>query len=80
MIFLINKTIKNIISTYISHERVIIDDRYLPWINRNAKQLIQEKNEIFKRYVIERKDPKIFDKVKCLRKELSSLIESNKQK
>ena len=80
MIFLINKTIKNIISTYISHERVIIDDRYPPWINRNAKQLIQEKNEIFKRYVKERKDPKIFDKVKCLRKELSSLVESNKQK
>ena len=35
---------------------------------------------MYKRYVNENKDPRIFDKVKCLQKELDSITESNKQK
>ena len=35
---------------------------------------------MYKSYVKENKDPKIFDKVKCLQSELNSKIESNKQK
>ena len=80
MIFLLNKTIKNIISNYIPHETVTFDDRDPPWINKNVKQLILEKNEMYKKYVNENKDPRIFDKVKCLQNELNSIIESNKQK
>ena len=80
MIFLFNKTIKNIISNYIPHETVKFDDRDPPWINKNVKQLILEKNEIYKKYVNENKDPRIFDKVKCLQNKLDSIIESNKQK
>ena len=45
MIFLFNKTVKNIISNCISHETVTFDDRDHPWINKNAKKLILEKNE-----------------------------------
>ena len=80
MIFLFNKTIKNIISNYIPHETVTFDDRDPPWINKNVKQLILEKNEMHKKYVNENKDPRIFNKVKCLQNELDSVIESNKQK
>ena len=80
MIFLFNKTVKNIISNYIPHETVTFDDGDPPWINKNAKQLILEKNEMYKKYVNENKDPRIFDKVKCLQNELNSIIESNKQK
>ena len=36
-----------------------------PWINKNAKQLILEKNEMHKKYFKENKD-----KVKCLQNEL----------
>ena len=39
-----------------------------------------EKNEMYKKYFNEIKDPIIFDKVKCLQNELDSIIESNKQK
>ena len=66
MIFLFNKTIKNIISNNIPHETVTFDNRDPPWINKNVEQLIPEKNEMYKKYVNENKDPRIFDKVKCL--------------
>ena len=61
--FLFNKTVKNIISNHIPHETITFDDRNPPWINKNAKQLILEKNEMYKKYVNENKDPRIFDKV-----------------
>ena len=35
---------------------------------------------MYKKYVKENKDPRTFDKVKCLQNELYSIIESNKQK
>ena len=44
------------------------------------KQLILGKNETYKKHVNESKEPRIFGKVKCLQKELDSIIESNKQK
>ena len=42
MVYLFNKTIKNILSNYIPHERVTCDDRDPPWINNKIKQLILE--------------------------------------
>ena len=70
----------NVISNYIPHKTVTFDDRDPSWINKNAKQLILEKNEMYKKYVNENKDPRIFDKVKCLQNELNSIIESSNQK
>ena len=43
------------------------------------KQLILEKNEIYKKYVNKNKEPKIFEKAKCLRNDQDSIIESNKK-
>ena len=80
MIFLFNEAVKNIISNYIPHETVTFDDRDPPCINKNVKQLILEKNEMYKKYDNENKDTRIFDKVKCLQNESDSIIESNKQK
>ena len=80
MILLFNKTVKIIISNYIPHETVTFDDRDPPWINKNVKQLILEKNEMCKKYVNEKKDPRKFDKLKCLQNEMNSIIEDNKQK
>ena len=42
--FIFNTTIKNILSNYISNETITCDDRDPPWINKNIKQLILEKN------------------------------------
>ena len=38
------------------------------------KQLILEKNEIHEKHVKENKEPKIFDQVKCLPKQMNSLF------
>ena len=38
MVSLFNKTIKNILSNYIPHEKITFDDP--PWFNKNIKQLI----------------------------------------
>ena len=43
-----NKTIKNIIRKYIPHETIICDDRSPPWINKNIKELIHEKNQAYR--------------------------------
>ena len=75
-----NKTVKNIIFNYILHETATFDDRDSLGIYKNVKQLILEKNEMYKKYVKEYKDPRISDKVKCLKNPFNSIIESNKQK
>ena len=79
MLFLSNNTIKNIISNDTPHETVTFDDRDSPRMNKNVKQLILEKNEMYKKYVNENKDTRIFDKVKRLQNELDSIIESSEQ-
>ena len=47
---LFNKTIKNIILNFISHETIHCDDRDLCWINKDIKELIHEKNQAYKLY------------------------------
>ena len=43
IVFLFNKTIKNILSSYTPHEKITYDDKDPPWFKKNIKQLIQEK-------------------------------------
>ena len=66
MVYLFNKTIKNILSNYITHESITCDDRDPPWINNKIKQLIQEINNAYRTYILSDKYPQIFEKVKCL--------------
>ena len=47
-VHLFNKTIRNILSTFIPHETITFDDRDPPWINNRVKHLINEKNAIYK--------------------------------
>ena len=67
-------------NNYIPHEIITFNIRDPLCIHKSAKQLIIEKNDMYKRYIKENKDPKIYDKVKCLQNELNSIMESNKQK
>ena len=80
MVFLFNRTIKNILSNYIPHEIIICDDRDPPWINNRVKELISEKNDTFQCYLRSNKDLKLFNKTEYLRNELKLLIEANKEK
>ena len=80
MVFLFNRTIKNILSNYIPHEIIICDDRDPPWINNRVKEIINEKNHTFQCYLHGNKDPKLFNKVEYLQNELKYLIEANKEK
>lgn len=50
---------KNVVSNYIPCERVLSDNRNLPWFNEIVKQLIPEKNNMCKKYVRENKDLQI---------------------
>ena len=70
MISLFNRTIKNILSNYIPHETIICDGKDPPWFNNNIKQLIQEKNNTYKTYILIDKNPQIFDRVKSLQNQL----------
>ena len=80
MVFLFNKTVKNIFSNFIPHETVTYDDRDPPWINKNIKQLIQQKNNTYRSYILNDKNPQIFHKVKYLQKQLKNLIEHSQEK
>ena len=78
MEFLFNETIKKysfkLYSTWNYH-----DDRDPTWNNNRVKKLINEKNDTFQCYLDSNKDPKLFNKVEYLQKELKSLMEAYKE-
>ena len=80
MISLFNRTITKILSDYIPHETIICNDKDPPWFNNNIKQLIKEKNNTYKSYILSNKNPQFFDRVKSLQNQLKCSIEGNKQK
>ena len=79
MVFLFKKTIKNIFSNFIPHETVTCEDRDPPWINNNIKQLIQEKNNTYRSYILNDNNRLIFHKAKYLQKQLKNLIKHSQE-
>ena len=79
MVSLFNRTIKSIIRNYISHEIIVCDDKDPPWFNNNIKQLLQEKKNTYKNYILSDKNPQIFDRVKSFQNQLKCSIEGNKK-
>ena len=49
------------------------------WFNKNIKQLIQEKNNTYKSYILSDKNPQIFERVKSLQNQLKCSIEGKKE-
>ena len=80
MVSLFNKAINNILSNYIRRERITCDDKDPPWFNKNIKQLIQEKNNTYKSYILSDKNSQIFERVKSLQNQLKCSIEGSKKK
>ena len=50
-VYLFNQIIKIMLSDFIPHETITIDDRYPPWINCKIKHLINEKNAAYNNYL-----------------------------
>ena len=75
-----NETIKNVMSNYIPHETIICDDRDLPWINKDIKQLILDKNHAFRSYIDNDKSLKFFNQFRFLQTKLNSLIVESKNR
>ena len=80
MVYLFNKTIKIILSNYISHETITGDDRDPPWIENKIKQLSQEINNTNRIYILSNKNPQISEEVKYLQNQLKLLTESKKER
>ena len=72
-------SIKNILSNYIPHETITCDDKDPPWFNKNIKQLIQEKNNTYKSYILSDKNRQVFERVKSLQNQLKCSIEGSKK-
>ena len=77
MVSVFNTTVKNIMANFIPHETIICDDRDPPWINNRIKQLIYERNSLYKVYRISN-DPQIFEKLTFLQKKLHLAMEESK--
>ena len=60
------KTAKNVLSNYILHETITCDDKDPTWFSKNIEQLIREKNNTHKSFILSNKNPQIFDRVKSL--------------
>ena len=80
IVSIFNKIIKKILSNCIPHETITCDDNDSPWFNKNIKQLIQEKNNTYKSYILSVKNAQIFEKVKSLQNQLKCSIEGSKKK
>ena len=70
----------NMIQNFISHETIICDDRDPPWINKEIKKLMLEKNLAFKSYCYSNKSMLLFEKFKALQYQLNISIEESKEK
>ena len=49
-VYFLTKTLLNIIQNFVPHETIVWDERDPPWINKEIKKLMNEKNLAFKSY------------------------------
>ena len=65
-------------SNYIPHETITCDRRDPPWINKDIKQLILDKNHAYKSYNSNDKSLQFFNQFQFLQTKSSYLIEESK--
>ena len=75
---LFNETIRYITGNYISHEAITCNDRVLPWINKDIKELIHEKNQAYKSYRQNRNNIFSIHQFELLQSKLNFPIEKSK--
>ena len=79
-VYFFTKTLHNMVQNFISHETLICDVRDPPWINKETKKLISEKNRAFKSYCCSNRNMFFLKKFKALRYQLQLSIEESKEK
>ena len=75
---LFNKTIKNVIRNYIPHETITCGDGDPPWINKDIKKLIHDKNQAYKSYRRNKNHIFFVHQFELLQSKLNSLIVKSK--
>ena len=75
---LFHKTIKNIIPNDIPHETIICGDRDPPWIKKDIKELIHDKNQAYKSYHQNKNNILFVHQFELLQLKFNSLIEKSK--
>ena len=63
---LFNETIVNIVSNYIANKCITCNDKDPPWLNNHIKHLINHKNEVFKKYLKERRSNSVYKIVEAI--------------
>ena len=76
----LTETLLNIIHNFMPHERIVCDDQDPPWINKEIKILINEKNSAYKSYYRFNRNVLLFEKFKVLQSQLNVSIENSKQR
>ena len=66
MVPIFNQTIINILCNFIPHETVLSDDRDPPWMNKEIKKLIHEKENIFNCFCQNNNDKQLLGSLKDL--------------
>ena len=78
MVDICTKTIYNILSNFIPHQTITIDDKVPPWCITKIKSLIQEKNKIYKNFRKNRNNTQLLRKLEHLQNRLNNSIDSSK--
>ena len=76
-VYLFNKTIKKVVSNCIPCETIICNDRDSPWINKNIKKLINDKNQGYLSNHQNENNSASFQNLQFLQLNLNSLIEKS---
>ena len=78
MVDICTKTIYNILSNFIPHQTITIDEKDPPWFNTNIKSLLLEKNKIYKNFRNDRNNTQLFRKPEHLQNRLNNSIDYSK--
>ena len=74
-VYIFTETLLNTIQNIIPHETIVCDDRDPPWINKEIKKLMIEKNLVFKSYCCSNRNMFLIEIFKALQYQLHIYIE-----
>ena len=72
--FILNKSVLNVLSNFIAYKTVLSDDKGPPWFNSRIKAFLQGKNKVFKNCRKNKTNIQLLDKWNFLQEPLNGLI------
>ena len=79
MVDICTKTIHNMLSNFIPHQTITIDDKDPPRFNTKIKSLLQDKNKIYKKIRKYRNNTQLLRKLEHLQNRSNNSIDSSKR-